>query len=72
MKPKGYRSPLASMQATKPDPEKVKRNGWRDDGILVINIEDERLGWLDKSYLDELGNRLYGKRKEAENDKNRN
>ncbi len=66
MKPKGYRSPLASMQATKPDPEKVKRNGWRDDGIFVVNITDKRLGWLDKEFIETLGNKLYGKSKEIE------
>lgn len=44
------------------DPEVIKRCGWRDDGILVINLKDPnlRLSWADRELLRTLGEQLYG------------
>jgi hypothetical protein len=43
-------------------PEQVKREGWRDHGILALNPDDERLTWPERELLRQLGERLYGKR----------
>lgn len=44
----------------RPDPETVKRDGWRGMGILVINASDQRLTWPERELIAQLGERLYG------------
>jgi hypothetical protein len=43
-------------------PERVKRNGWRDQKILVVSIDDHRLSWPEREFIHQLGEKLYGKR----------
>jgi hypothetical protein len=54
------RSSLAPLQATRVDAEAIKREGWRDHQILVISHEDDRLGMLEREFVRQIGNRLYG------------
>lgn len=61
---KKYQSPLARMQPTKIDLERVKKQGWSKDGILVINVEDERLSWPEKEIIKQIGNRIHNLKKE--------
>jgi hypothetical protein len=42
------------------DVESVKRNGWRDDQILVIAQSDERLDFVEREFVRRIGERLYG------------
>ena len=44
------------------DPEQVKREGWREQGLLAVAIEDERLTWPERELLRQLGDKLYGPR----------
>lgn len=44
-------------------PEDVKREGWRDQGILVVSVDDHRLSWPDRELLEQIGRRLYGDRR---------
>jgi hypothetical protein len=44
------------------DADRVKRDGWRDQGVLAISIDDERLSWPEKELVRQLGDRLYGPR----------
>ena len=46
-------------------PEEVRRDGWREQGILAVPVEDSRLTWTERELIQQLGNRLYGKRKAA-------
>ena len=46
-------------------PEQVKREGWRDQGVLVISEDDQRLTWPERELVRQLGVKLYGNRKEA-------
>ena len=46
-------------------PEHIKRNGWRDQNILVVSADDDRLSWSEREMLRQIGEKLYGKRKEA-------
>jgi hypothetical protein len=50
-------------------PEEVKREGWHELGVLVINEDDDRLSWPERQLIRQLGERLFGKRqpKEARN-----
>ena len=45
-------------------PDHVKRDGWQDQGVLAVSIEDDRLTWPEKELIRQLGEKLYGKRKE--------
>jgi hypothetical protein len=58
--PARYPSPLGRMQATPVDVEATKRQGWRDQHILVISDEDERLDFLERQLIRSIGERLYG------------
>ena len=49
-------------------PEQVKRDGWREQGVLVVEKNDERLTWPERELIRQLGDKLYGdhhKRQEA-------
>ena len=40
--------PLGKCQPEQIDAEAVKRDGWRDQGILVVAHDDSRLGWIER------------------------
>jgi hypothetical protein len=49
-------------------PEDVKRDGWREQRVLAVWIDDARLTWPERELIRQLGEKLYGdrtKRKEA-------
>jgi len=45
-------------------PDKVKRDGWQDQGMLAVSIEDDRLTWPEKELIRQVGEKLYGRRRE--------
>jgi hypothetical protein len=44
------------------EPDQVKRDGWHDEGLLAVSVEDERLTWSERELVEQLGTKLYGKR----------
>jgi hypothetical protein len=50
------------------DPDRVKREGWREQGVLAVSVDDERLSWPERELVRHLGERLYGRRQEARHD----
>ncbi len=60
--PYTYRSPLGRRQANPVDAEAVKRDGWREQHILVVSEKDERLDFVEREIIRRLGDRLYGGR----------
>jgi len=44
------------------DPEQVKRDGWREQGVLAISADDARLTWPERELVRQLGEKLYGPR----------
>jgi hypothetical protein len=46
-------------------PDHFKREGWREQGVLAVAIDDERLTWPERELVRQLGDELYGKRPEA-------
>jgi hypothetical protein len=44
------------------DADRVKRDGWRDQGMLAVSIDDERLSWPERELVRQLGEKLYGPR----------
>ena len=45
-------------------PDQVKREGWREQGLLAVSVDDERLSWPERELVRQLGQRLYGNRNE--------
>lgn len=41
-------------------PEEVKRDGWREQGVLAVAINDHRLTWPERELVRQLGEKLYG------------
>ena len=42
--------------------EKVKRDGWHEQGLLAVMFDDTRLTWPERELVEQLGTKLYGKR----------
>ena len=42
------------------DPEQVKREGWREMGVLAVCACDQRLNWAEKEFIRQIGEKLYG------------
>ncbi len=58
-----YRSPLGRLvPEPRQDPEEIKREGWRDQQILVISPDDARLDRVERELLRRIGDRLYGEK----------
>lgn len=55
-----YRCPLGRLQPQTTDLEFIKRNGWREQSVLVISAQDERLDFIERELIRRLGERLYG------------
>lgn len=45
------------------DPEAIKREGWRDQRILVVAANDDRLDFVEREFIRQLGERLYGEKR---------
>ena len=61
-----YRCPLGSLIPIKKDAadlEQIKRDGWREQRILVVSPDDPKLDWMQKKFVENLGNFLYGIKK---------
>jgi hypothetical protein len=56
--PKGY-------SGNRRDPDQVKRDGWHDEGLLAVSVNDHRLTWPERELVEQLGSKLYGKRYQA-------
>ena len=55
-----YRCPLRRLQPNITDLEAMKRNGWRDQHILVVKDDDTRLDMIEREFIRAIGERLYG------------
>ena len=53
--PKGY-------GGERRDPDQVKRDGWLEQGLLAVMVDDARLTWPERALVEQLGAKLYGKR----------
>ena len=64
--PKPPRSPLAHMQGSNIDAEGTKIFGWNRHGILVVSENDDRLTWVERELVRNLGEKLYGRGRRRE------
>ena len=53
--PKGY-------GGNRRDPDQVKRDGWHEQHMLAVSLDDHRLTWPERELVRQLGEKLYGKR----------
>ena len=54
-----FKSNLGRIQPEQIDKEKIKREGWNNDGILVIKADDQRLSWPEKELIKQIGDKIY-------------
>lgn len=45
-------------------PDEVKRDGWHELKMLAVSLDDHRLTWPERELVRQLGEKLYGKRRE--------
>ena len=48
------------------DPDQVKRDGWQEQQMLAVSLDDRRLTWPERELIRQLGEKLYGKRPEGQ------
>ena len=48
------------------DADQVKRDGWQEQGLLVVAVDDQRLTWPERELVRQLGTKLYGAPPERE------
>ena len=61
------RSNLGRIQPKQIDDEKLKREGWNNDGILIIKADDERLSWPEKELIKQIGDKIYNNKTNNKN-----
>jgi hypothetical protein len=44
------------------NPEQVKRDGWKEQRVFAVSLDDQRLTWPERELVRQLGERLYGAR----------
>lgn len=44
-------------------PEEVRQEGWREQRLLAVSVNDHRLTWPERELVRQLGDRLYGSAK---------
>jgi len=42
------------------DADQVKREGWKEQGLLAVAVDDHRLTWPERELVRQLGEKLYG------------
>ena len=55
-----YRCSLGRLQPQTTDLETIKQTGWRDQNILVVSEQDDRLDFVEREFVRRIGERLYG------------
>ena len=53
--PRGYGGERRSADA-------IKRDGWREQGLFAVSINDPRLNWTEREWIRQIAERLYGRR----------
>ncbi len=43
------------------DTDQVKRDGWKEQRMLAVSLDDQRLTWPERELVRQLGEKLYGK-----------
>jgi hypothetical protein len=55
--------PLGRLIPNRPNVEKMKGEAWMEHGLALFDIDDPELLPIERSTLEGIANRMYGKRK---------
>ena len=47
------------------DPDCVRREGWQEQSVFAVSLDDSRLTWPERELVRQLGEKLYGPRQLA-------
>ena len=53
---------LGRLIPERQDIEILKRDGWHNDRILVVSLDDDRLDMVTRRMVEEIAKRLYGEK----------
>ena len=53
--PRGY-------GGTRRSADQIRQYGWREQGVLAVAVDDQRLTWPERELVRQLGDKLYGRR----------
>lgn len=53
---------LGRLHVSRQDADQIKRDGWLEQGILVVSATDSRLNWIEQEQIKQIGEKLYGAR----------
>jgi hypothetical protein len=56
----GMRFALKGYGGRRRNPDEVKRDGWREQRVLAVALDDHRLTWPERGLVRQLGEKLYG------------
>lgn len=59
-RPKNPNSALGRLIPASIDKEEIKKDGWNNHRILVVQADDARLSWIERQIIEQLGNKLFG------------
>ena len=62
---KGMRFTPRGYGGTRRSPDQVRQDGWREQGVLAVAVDDDRLTWPERELVRQLGDKLYGRREEV-------
>jgi len=54
------RYPPKGFGGERVSPDDMKRQGWKEQGILVVDLADQRLTWPERELVKQLGVKLFG------------
>lgn len=57
-----YRSPLGRLIPETMDVEEIKRRGYREDGIVVIDMHNDRMDMIEREVIRQWAEKRYPKR----------
>lgn len=58
---KGMRFTPKGYGGQRSNPDEIKRDGWKEQRMLAVSLDDQRLTWPERELVRQLGERLYGK-----------
>ena len=61
-RPKTPQNTLGRLIPASIDKEVIKKDGWNNHRILVVQADDARLSWIERQIVEQLGRKLFGGR----------
>lgn len=59
--PVPLRSQMTRFHSDRRDPERVAREGWKETGILAVNVNDERFNDFERQFIKNLAVKMWGR-----------